>query len=312
MVGNGGVLSPGSWARSSPSRRLSARARWGRTRPVHGVRHAGQPRGRPRVSVAARIDLHTHSIASDGTETPPTSPLGPRGRAQRLRAHRPRHHGRWQEAGDTAGLGAFRAGHEIDLHHLGRHLRAHAELNLHDPTHQPARGPGSRSAAVLAHPGPAWWSCWGGRTTSRGRTSPPRWAAPRWAACRSRTVVALGVVPTRSDAPSGTCRRRSKYYVRHDEPGPCRPSSWRACRRVPVCAHPMAPLRGRVASAADFGAMIDAWAGGWKWPDRTTRTSPRDPHDHGRRARPIVTGSSDYHGEGKPNRLGETRRPRGH
>ena len=73
-----------------------------------------------------------------------------------------------------------------------------------------------------------------------------------------------------------------------------------------MCAHPMAPTRGRIPTEADFHAMIDAGLAGLEVahrdnPDETRAILMQMAADHDL----IVTGSSDYHGKGKPNLLGE-------
>ena len=71
-------------------------------------------------------------------------------------------------------------------------------------------------------------------------------------------------------------------------------------------AHPRAVARGRVASEELILAMIDAGLAGLEVyhrdngpEDRTWLLQVAKEHDL------LVTGSSDYHGAGKPNRLGE-------
>lgn len=68
----------------------------------------------------------------------------------------------------------------------------------------------------------------------------------------------------------------------------------------------MAPTRGRIPTTADFNAMIDAGLAGLEVahrdnPDETRAILMQMAADHDL----IVTGSSDYHGKGKPNLLGE-------
>ena len=120
-------------------------------------------------------------------------------------------------------------------------------------------------------------------------------------------LVELGVIPTRSAAFSGILSGRSRYYVKHTTMDPAHAVRLvRAAGGVPVVAHPMAPARGRIPTDADFRAMIDAGLAGLEVahrdnPDEARAVLMRMAAEHDL----IVTGSSDYHGNGKPNRLGE-------
>ena len=120
-------------------------------------------------------------------------------------------------------------------------------------------------------------------------------------------LVSLGVVENRSAAFTSILTPRSKYYVGHYAPDPV--DAVRlvlAAGGVPVFAHPMASMRGRVIGTDLFRELIDAGLAG-------VEADHRDNPDDARRwlrvlARQhglLVTGSSDYHGAGKPNRLGE-------
>ena len=260
---------------------------------------------------AVRIDLHTHSIASDGTETP--ADVARSAHAAGLSVFALTDHDTtagWQEAGDTAvGLGvAFVPGMEITCT-TSDGISVHMLSYLHDPTHQPLvdrieecrRNRLTRARRMVELLGEDYDITWQDVTAQVGPGATV--GRPHIA----DALVALGVVPTRSDAFSDLLSGRSKYYVRHDALDPVEAIKLvRAAGGVPVCAHPMAPLRGRVASAADFGAMIDAGLGGLEVAHRDNPDESRAilmtmaaEHDL------IVTGSSDYQGEGKPNRLGE-------
>ncbi len=75
---------------------------------------------------------------------------------------------------------------------------------------------------------------------------------------------------------------------------------------VPVLAHPLATARGRTLTTEGIVELIDAGLAGIEAYHRDNDPDRRDwlaqlARDHGL----IVTGSSDYHGTGKPNRLGE-------
>lgn len=120
-------------------------------------------------------------------------------------------------------------------------------------------------------------------------------------------LVAAGVVPNRSAAFSGILTARSRYFVAHYAPDPARAVELiRNAGGVPVFAHPVASSRGRVVGEATFREMIDAGLMG-------VEVDHRDNPDQGRawlrrlaeENSLLITGSSDYHGTGKPNRLGE-------
>ncbi|MET1065401.1 MAG: phosphatase, partial [Arthrobacter sp.] len=80
----------------------------------------------------------------------------------------------------------------------------------------------------------------------------------------------------------------------------------RAAGGVPVFAHPVASARGRIVGERTYQEMIDAGLLGLEIDHRDNpgegRAFLRKLADrHGL----LVTGSSDYHGAGKPNLLGE-------
>ena len=75
---------------------------------------------------------------------------------------------------------------------------------------------------------------------------------------------------------------------------------------VSVFAHPRAAMRGLVVSDSAMADFIAAGLDGLEVDHRDNPPNEREimrrlAHDHDL----IVTGSSDYHGTGKPNRLGE-------
>ena len=120
-------------------------------------------------------------------------------------------------------------------------------------------------------------------------------------------LVAAGIAQTRSEAFSTVLHPRSGYYVGHYAPDPV--TAVRLVRQaggVPVMAHPLAGVRGRTVGQEVFDAMIEAGLAGLEIAHRDNPPEARAvlsqmaaEHDL------IVTGSSDYHGSGKPNELGE-------
>ena len=120
-------------------------------------------------------------------------------------------------------------------------------------------------------------------------------------------LVARGIVPDRSAAFADLLSSRSPYYVPHAAPTPVQ--AVRAVGEaggVPVAAHPAADLRGGHWDDALFADMIAAGLAGIEVDHREHTHAERDrlralAEHHGL----IITGGSDYHGAGKPNRLGE-------
>jgi predicted metal-dependent phosphoesterase TrpH len=120
-------------------------------------------------------------------------------------------------------------------------------------------------------------------------------------------LVAAGVVPTRDAAFADILRNGSRYYVSHYAPDPVRAVELvRAAGGVPVMAHPFAAARGWTVGDDVIRAMAGAGLGGLE-------VDHRD-HTDEQRAHGVAladelglftTGSSDYHGAGKLNRLGE-------
>ena len=124
-------------------------------------------------------------------------------------------------------------------------------------------------------------------------------------------LVSVGAVATRSDAFAHILTARSKYYVSHYAPDPVHAVRLvREAGGVPVFAHPVAQMRGRVVGPEVFEEMIEAGLAG-------VEVYHRDNPDDGRRwlldladrYGLLVTGSSDYHGTGKPNAMGENTTP---
>jgi predicted metal-dependent phosphoesterase TrpH len=120
-------------------------------------------------------------------------------------------------------------------------------------------------------------------------------------------LVAAGVVEDRSEAFSSILTSRSRYYVQHYAPDPALAVELvRAAGGVPVFAHPVASARGRIVGERTYHEMIDAGLAGLEVYHRDNPEEGRDflrqlARTHGL----LVTGSSDYHGAGKPNLLGE-------
>ena len=111
----------------------------------------------------------------------------------------------------------------------------------------------------------------------------------------------------RSAAFAGLLHPRSGYVEPHYAPTPLQGVRLiRAAGGVPVLAHPGASGRDRVLPEDVVGELVDAGLFGLELrhrentPDGRARVAELAEHFG-----LAVTGSSDYHGDGKPNRLGE-------
>jgi predicted metal-dependent phosphoesterase TrpH len=120
-------------------------------------------------------------------------------------------------------------------------------------------------------------------------------------------LVARGVVADRTEAFGDLLSSSSPYYVRYWAPEPAQAvRAIVAAGGVAVVAHPGALTRGRTIPEGLLEEMAAAGLAGIEVDHRE--------HDDVSRARLggfaaahdlLVTGGSDYHGAGKPNRLGE-------
>lgn len=120
-------------------------------------------------------------------------------------------------------------------------------------------------------------------------------------------LVAAGVVADRDEAFATMLHAGAPYYVPHYAPDTADTvRAVLAAGGVPVMAHPRAGKRGRVVDEETIAALADAGLAG-------VEVDHRD-HDETDRTRLralaaelglLVTGSSDYHGSGKLNRIGE-------
>jgi 3',5'-nucleoside bisphosphate phosphatase len=258
-----------------------------------------------------RIDLHTHSTASDGTDSP--SDLVRAAAASGLDVVALTDHDStygWEEAvaARPAGL-TLVPGAELSCAYGG--ISLHVLAYLFDPAHprltaelersRDDRLPRAREMVrrLAADGYPITWADVSGQVGRAGATV----GRPHIA----DALVAAGAVPDRERAFAEVLHSRSRYYVGHYAV-----DALQAVRLVveaggvAVFAHPLASRRGRVVSADVIAAMTGAGLAG-------VEVDHRD-HDEADRARLrglaadlglVPTGSSDYHGGGKPNRLGE-------
>jgi hypothetical protein len=120
-------------------------------------------------------------------------------------------------------------------------------------------------------------------------------------------LVKKGIVASRDEAFTQMLHNKSKYYVSHYSPLPeVAIKMIKAAGGVSVIAHPMASHRGRTISLETFGSLIDAGLDGVEVdhrdhsPDEKTQLI-----ELAKQNNLVMTGASDYHGNGKLNQLGE-------
>ena len=119
-------------------------------------------------------------------------------------------------------------------------------------------------------------------------------------------LVAAGVVPDRDAAFADMLSPRSKYYTRYEAPQTSEMVSLvRAAGGVPVLAHPFAS-RGRGMTDDEVIELVNAGLLGIEvWHREQDLAARQRALDLANSLGLWPTGSSDYHGFGKPNRLGE-------
>ena len=267
------------------------------------------PRRSPTL-LGVRIDLHTHSTASDGTESP-AEVVAQAARAGldvvALTDHDTT--SGWDEAAEAGrehGVAVVR-GTEISARTAG--MSVHVLSYLHDPAHEglarelrrarEARTARARRIVALLHGD-------FGLTWDEGQEQVEPGAVigrPHIA----DALVARGVVPDRSTAFDDLLHHGSKYYVKHYAPEVLDAVMLiRDAGGVAVFAHPGADGRGRVVRDAVIDAMVASGLQGLEVDHRDHSPQQRErlrtiAARHGL----LVTGSSDYHGTGKENALGE-------
>jgi predicted metal-dependent phosphoesterase TrpH len=258
-----------------------------------------------------RIDLHAHSNVSDGTEAPATVMAA--AAAAGLDVVALTDHDStdgWAEASVAAraeGV-ALVPGMEISCR-TAEGISVHLLSYLHDPSHpglleeitraKDARlTRAERMVTLLAEDYPLSWDDVIHHVAPGATLGRPHIAD---------ALVAAGVVADRSEAFASILTSRSRYYVQHYAPDPAVAVALvRSAGGVPVFAHPVASARGRIVGRRTYLEMIDAGLAGLEIEHRDNTEDGRTflralAEEHGL----LVTGSSDYHGTGKPNLLGE-------
>ncbi|MDM7831895.1 PHP domain-containing protein [Cellulomonas edaphi] len=257
-----------------------------------------------------RIDLHTHSTASDGTGSP--AQVIAEAAAAGLDVVALTDHDTtagWAEAAEAARAHGVALVRGTEVSGRSRGISVHLLSYLQDPEHPAlvAELDLTREARVhraqrmvekLSRDVPITWQ--DVLEHSRGAVVVGR---PHIA----DALVARGVVPSRDVAFHDLLRADGRYHVPHYAPdAPDAVAAIRAAGGVPVFAHPGADARGRVVPDAVFDELVEAGLAGIEVFHRDHSPAQRE-RLSGIAARLglLVTGSSDYHGSGKANRLGE-------
>ena len=256
------------------------------------------------------IDLHTHSSVSDGTETP----------TQLIRAAVEAGLGTvaitdhdstagWQEAfGAAAGTGLrVIPGMELSTNygpasvHMLAYLFDPLDADIVAETARIRDGRLHRAERIVHRIAADYDLTWDdvlAQSIDGGTIGRPHIAD---------ALVERGHVPTRSAAFESILHWRSGYYEKYYAPSPLEGVQMIVrAGGVSVLAHPATHDKWRALDDAVVSALVDAGLAGLE-------VGHRDNSESGRKwllklAKKfdlVITGSSDYHGEGKPNRLGE-------
>jgi predicted metal-dependent phosphoesterase TrpH len=120
-------------------------------------------------------------------------------------------------------------------------------------------------------------------------------------------MVKKGIVADRSEAFEKFLHNRSKFYIPDASPTPeAAIGLIKAAGGVAVIAHPFASLRGRIISPEYLESLVEAGLDGIEIDHRDHNEGERDAlREMVRRFGLIATGGSDYHGRGKINQLAE-------
>lgn len=257
------------------------------------------------------IDLHTHSWCSDGSE-PPAHVVRQAAAAGLTTVALTDHDvvSGWVEADRAGSEHGVVVVPGVEISCSWRGISVHLLAYLPDPTHRGLLGELERNrrsrdtriqvmVARLAADGyPVSYDEVRAASPDEASLGRPHVAD---------VLVANGRYGSRAEAFSDVLAAASPYYVSHRAPGPTEAVELVvAAGGAAVMAHPFASARGRVVPDEVVEEMASAGMVGLEVDHRD-----HDAQDRARAGRLaqrlglVRTGSSDYHGAGKPNRLGE-------
>jgi predicted metal-dependent phosphoesterase TrpH len=120
-------------------------------------------------------------------------------------------------------------------------------------------------------------------------------------------LIAKKIVASRDEAFTELLHNNSKFYISHNSPTPeAAIKLIKQAGGVAVIAHPLASLRGRTVSIESFKSMVEAGLDGIEISHRDQSEDERELlREVVAQYGIIATGSSDYHGNGKLNELAE-------
>ncbi len=120
-------------------------------------------------------------------------------------------------------------------------------------------------------------------------------------------LVNKGIIESRDEAFQGMLNNGSEFYVSHAAPTPEDAIRMiRSAGGVAVIAHPFASLRGKTLGVSDFKSLVDAGLNGIEVDHRDQNPDERAMlRGVAQDLDLVITGASDYHGNGKLNSLGE-------
>ncbi len=257
-----------------------------------------------------RIDLHTHSTASDGTESP--AEVMAAAAAADLDVVALTDHDTvagWAEAGEAAerlGIDLVR-GMELSCQTRGRSV--HLLSYLHDPgdpglvaemarTREDRLSRAQRMVDRIAADYPLTMAEVLDHTPDGATIGRPHIAD---------AMIAAGHFPDRDAAFATVLSSRSPYHVPHYAPSVQEAVVLvRGAGGVPVLAHPWAARQGRRLSAELIAELTGLGLAGLEVDHRDHDAEARQElRELAHRFGLLITGSSDYHGSGKQNRIGE-------